>query len=616
MIRYFPSRRWFAACGHRLRPVAVGILALAGTGCDRSRPDSAEPPGVDASPPVVESASIDSPASGGGSPPPGGEPGASPDWAVHLVDATDRSGIDFVHTDGGSGRYYIVESVTGGVALFDYDQDGLLDIYFLNGAPLPGAASTETPSNRLFRNLGDWKFQDVTDSSGVGDIGFGLGVCVGDYDHDGFPDLYVNNYGRNVLYRNRGDGTFHDATAGAGVDDGERVGAGVCFFDADGDGLLDLYVAHYVQFAIEEHRVHSLRGRPSYPGPLHYLPEPDSLYRNLGDGRFEDISESSGVAAHAGTGMGVVCCDLDGDGHLDVFVGNDQMPNFLFRNDGGGRFEEVGLAAGLAVDAGGHVQATMGVDVADFEGDGRIGLHVTSFAEEFATLYRSVGGGLFADVTTASGAGQGTYPHVTWGNAFGDLDNDGFVDLFVACGHLDPHAKGVGETTAYEAENVVLKGEQGRFRDVSAASGPGLRIAKSSRGLALGDLDNDGDLDVVILNSRMPPTILENRLPRGRGWLAVRLVGTRSNRDAIGATVTITTGDLTQTRRVLSGRGYQSHFGSPLHFGLGQGRTVDQIDVRWPDGRRQRIPVSLSSGEILLVEPGQENHRSPEDPGE
>ena len=504
---------------------------------------------------------------------------------IQLSDVTTKTGITFQHTDGSGGRCYIFEPMSAGVALFDYDGDGYVDIYFLNGASLPGAESDVPPKNALYRNLGGWKFADVTERAGVGDIGYGLGIAVADYDNDGDPDLYLNNFGPNVLYRNNGDGTFTDATKEAGVAGGEKVGAGTCFLDVDKDGLLDLYVSSYVQFSYDTHRPRTRRGLSVYPGPLEYSPEPDTLYRNNGDGTFTDVSVESGIAAHAGTSMGTVCCDYDDDGDTDVFVANDVRRNFLFQNDGSGKFEEVGLLTGTAYDVAGIPQGSMGVACADYDNDGRLDFHVTSFSQELATLHRNLGNRFFADVTRPSGAGTGTFPQVTWGNAFVDFDNDGDRDLFIACGHLDDNVDSRGNTSFYLAPNILLMNTgKGKFVDVSKQSGDGMRVGRSSRGAAFDDLDNDGDVDGVILNSRREPTILRNESPGDNHWIQIRLVGVKTNRDGVGARVKVVAAESTQIDEVHSGRGYQSHYGTRLHFGLAEHDRVDRIEVRWIGG--------------------------------
>jgi len=504
---------------------------------------------------------------------------------ITLRDVTRQTGITFRHTDGSSGRRYIVETVSAGLALFDYDGDGDVDIYFLNGAPLRGTKVTVAPTNALYRNDGNWRFTDVTAEAGVGDTGYGLGVAVGDYDNDGDADLYLNNYGPNVLYRNNGDGTFTDVTRKAGVACGHRVGAGTCFLDMDGDGDLDLYVAHYVDFTYEKHRPAAFSGFPIYLGPIFYQPTPDTLYRNNGDGTFTDVSVASGVGAVKGTGMGMVCADYDGDGDTDIFVGNDVAANSIFENDGTGKFKEVGLVTGLAYDLNGKPQATMGVNCGDYDNDGRIDFHVTSYGRELATLYRNLGNGSFEDVTRRTNAGEGTFPYVTWGSGLVDFDNDGHRDLFIACGHLQDNVEKYNDATEYLVRNILLRNTgKGRFVNVSDTCGDGLAVKLSSRGAAFDDLDNDGDVDVVILNSRREPTILRNDQAKGNHWIQIRLKGTKTNRDGVGARVKVVAGDLTQIDEVHSGRGYQSHYGTRLHFGLGKRERIDRIEVRWIGG--------------------------------
>jgi hypothetical protein len=479
-----------------------------------------------------------------------------------------------------------METVTAGLALFDYDNDGDIDIYFVNGAPLKGTVCKTPPKNALYRNDGGWKFTDVTEQAGVGDTGYGLGVAVGDYDNDGYQDIYLNNFGQNVLYRNNGNGTFTEVTKQAGVEDSPpHVGAGVCFFDMDKDGDLDLFVSHYLEFSYDKHVTTTTMGVPVYANPRFYRPVPNVLYRNNGDGTFTDVSLESGIGQHAGYGMGTVCADYDDDGDTDIFIANDVSENFLFKNDGKGKFEEVGVETGFAYDGQGDEQGSMGVDCGDYNNDGWLDFYVTSYQRQLATLYRNIEGDAFEDVTLATGAGAGTLQHVTWGNSFVDFDNDGDRDIFIACGHLQDNVELYDDTTSYYAQNILLMNTgDGKFVDVSATSGDGMKVKLSSRGAGFDDLDNDGDVDVVILNSRREPTILRNDSPSKGHLLQVRLKGTKTNRDGVGARVKVTAGDLALVDEIHSGRGYQSHYGSRLYFGLGSRTKVDRIEVRWIGG--------------------------------
>jgi hypothetical protein len=478
-----------------------------------------------------------------------------------------------------------METVTAGLALFDYNNDGLVDIYFLNGAPLSGSSAQERSHNALYRNDGQWRFTDVTASAGVGDTGFGLGVAAADYDNDGDLDLYVNNYGPNVFYQNQGDGTFLDATNQAGVATGDVMGAGVAFLDVDADGLLDLYVANYVQFQYDQHVTHARQGYEEYAGPRDYQAEPDFLYRNNGDGTFSDISEPSGIAQHAGTGMGIVAADYDNDGDTDLFVLNDVKRNFLFVNDGAGCFEERALIAGAAYNTFGDALGSMGIDCADYDNDGLLDFFMTSYQGELPVLYRNLGNGCLEDVTSMTGIGDGSYPYVNWGVGFVDFDNDGDRDAFVACGHLQDEIDKYDDSTAYEVQNILLTNDgHGKFTNVTNKCGSGLATVRSSRGTGFDDLDNDGDVDAVILNSRCSPNVVRNDSPTGNHWLEVQLRGIRSNRDGVGARVEVLTGSERQVAEVHSGRGYQSHHGTRLHFGLGKHEKIDRLEVRWIGG--------------------------------
>ena len=477
--------------------------------------------------------------------------------------------------------------MASGLATFDYDGDGLIDIYFLNGRPLKGTETDEVPRNALYRNLGNWTFQDVTETAGVGNAGYGLGVTAADYDNDGDQDLYLNNFGPNVLYRNEGNGTFTDVTEQAGVRNGSQVAGGTCFFDIEADGDLDLYAANYVDFTYENH-VNTVLGGYRYSDPKDYRPLPDTLFRNNGDGTFTDISKSSGIASVAGTSMGLVSFDYDNDGDSDLFVCNDVNPNFLFQNDGQGHFQEVGLLAGIGYNYEGRENASMGVDCGDYDNDGLLDLFMTDYTDEAPVLYHNLGEGLFEDVTSEVGAGARAFPHTNWGTAFVDFDHDGYRDLFIANGHVMDNYHLIDDRTAYRVQNILLQNQKGKqFRDVTDICGNGLDPVEASKGLAADDLDNDGDVDLVILNANAPPTILRNDSSTGRHWLQVALQGTRTNRDGVGSRVRVVAGDLVQIAELHSGRGYQSHFGTRLHFGLADRGRVDRVEVRWLGGHTE-----------------------------
>ncbi len=525
---------------------------------------------------------------------------------IQLVDASSESKIRFQHTDGGSGQEYIVEHVLGGLVTFDYDNDGLIDVYLLNGAPLKGTSTAVQPRSALYRNNGDWTFTDVTEQAGVGSAGYGMGVTAGDYDNDGDQDLYISNFGPNVLYRNEGDGTFTDVTEQAGVAAGNKVGAGTCFLDIEGDGDLDLYAGSYVDFSYKNHAYRML-GPYRYSDPKDYHPVPDNLFRNNGDGTFTDISDSSGIGAVAGTSMGMVCFDSDGDRDTDIFICNDLAANSLFRNDGQGHFEEEALVAGVAYNFEGRENGSMGVDCGDYDNDGLPDLFMTDFQDEMPVLYHNLGGGIFEDATSQAKAGDRAAPHVNWGTALVDLDNDGHRDIYIACGHFMPQIHEVDHRTDYRVRNILLRNSaDGTFHDVSNQCGSGLVPAESSRGVAFDDLDNDGDLDAVVLNVNALPTVLRNDSPAGSHWLQILLRGVRTNRDGVGAGVRVMAGDLVQTAEVHSGRGYQSHFGTRLHFGLAEHPRVDRIEVQWLGGETD-VFTDVAANQLVVLTEGTGN---------
>lgn len=527
--------------------------------------------------------------------------------AIVFQDMTTETGITFIHNDGGCEKKYIAENVSAGLALFDYDNDGWVDLYFLTGTPLKGCPSNPMIRNALYHNEGNWRFTDVTEKSGLGDGGYGLGVAAGDYDNDGDLDLFLNNEGPNKLFANNGNGTFTDVTEKAGLGGDTRMGAGTCFLDIDKDGDLDLYVANYVIFSYDTHVIQTMRGIPIYMGPPFYPGDQHYLYRNNGDGTFTDISHESGIAEHPNTGMGMVCCDYDGDGDTDIFVLNDMGGNFLWDNDGKGHFEEKGLLSGFAFDQHGEEHGSMGVDCGDYDNDGRLDFYATSYQGQFATLYRNVGDGILEDVTLVTGAGEGTFTPVTWGNSIVDLDNDGFRDIFVACGHLQTNIEKWNDVGTYKNTNLVLQNTgKGTFVNVSDQAGDGLKVKESSRGAGFDDLDNDGDVDIVVLNSRTKPTVLRNDSTDQGNWFQVELRG-KINKYGIGSQVRVVAGELTLVDEVHSGRSYQSDYGKRLYFGLGKRNVIDCVEVRWHGGTTEtfrnvrinsRITLSEGSGDL------------------
>ena len=520
---------------------------------------------------------------------------------ISLEDVTQRSGIDFEHFSGRSGKFYLVETVTSGLATLDYDNDGWIDIYFLNGAPLLNDSVLPPPTNRLFRNVGGMQFVDVTTQSGCGDIGFALGVTAGDFDNDGDQDLFVSNFGPNVLLENNGDGTFARHVFEP-MNPRRRVGAGVALLDMDQDGNLDLYFANYVDFSFDQRGNRKIFGVPAAPGPKDYKPDTSTLYRNMGDGIFRDVSVESGIGLIAGPGMGIVAFDFDGDQDTDVFVGNDSAANFLFENKGNSTFEEIGLLAGVAYDLTGSQQGTMGVDVGDFDCDGDLDLVTSNFMDEIPTLYRNSGKGYFDDIGAVSGLGV-TARSVKWGVGFADFDLDSWPDLFLASGHLIAGISRVNDSEKFASPNYVLRNLDGkRFSNITSTVGSAGAAVDVSRGIALDDLDNDGDVDVVVLNLDDQPQVIQNTTANSNHFLQLQLVGKESNRDAVGSLVTVRVGERKMAQAVLSGRGYQSHFGTRLCFGVGQLSDEVSVTVQWQRGQKQEFKNVSTNQFLLLIE--------------
>jgi hypothetical protein len=508
---------------------------------------------------------------------------------------------------GGPTKDHILESVGTGVALFDYDGDGLLDVYLVSAAELTRSRERVPHRNALYRNLGGFRFEDVSRRAGVDAAAWGSGVCAGDYDGDGRLDLYVTNWGANLLFRNRGDGAFDETAERAGVAAG-GWSTGCAFLDADADGDLDLYVARYVQTTwddvVRARRTLVWRGGPRIMvGPAGLPGEADLFFDNVGGGRFVDATEARGLGDPAGGyGFSVVTTDFDDDGFVDLFVANDSTPNFLYHNRGDGRFESVGLAAGVAINAEARAQAGMGADAGDYDGDGRADIVLTAFAHDNNTLYRNLDGRQFEDATGAAGLRASSFERMGWGTSFLDADLDGRLDLFFVNGHI---FSDIGEypwlRESYAQRNQLLLNRAGRFADVSESAGAGLRLARVGRGLAVGDLDRDGDPDLVVTNMDDAPTVLENRQETGHRWIAFRVAAPGGNRFGIGARVTIAAGGRRQFREVRSGGSFLSQGDLAALFGLGDHAGPVDVEVRMPGGRTWKWQ-GLESGRVHTLE--------------
>ncbi len=508
-----------------------------------------------------------------------------------LEDITAKTGIAFKHTSDPS-KKYIVESMSGGVVLIDYDRDGWPDIYFTNAPTVEMAIKGQKSPGILYHNNRDGTFTDVTVKSGLTKDCFAMGGAVGDYDNDGWPDLYVTCLGGNILYHNNGDGTFTDVTAKAGVADG-RWSTGAAFGDYDGDGYVDLMVANYVDF-----RLNDLPGFGNAPnckyrgidvqcGPRGLKGAGDSLFHNNRDGTFTDVSKAAGVDdPHGYYGLGVVWADFNNTGRPDIYIANDSTPKFLYKNEGNGKFKEIGLESGTAVSEDGSEQASMGIALGDYLHNGRPSIYVTNFSDENDLLYRNDGDWDFTDVSYASGVALPSLPYVKWGTAFVDLDNDGWVDLVTVGGHVYPQVDTLPSGARYrEPKFVQLNQKDGTFCDASDQSGPALKQNRVSRGLAVGDLFNDGNVDVVISDIDGGPMILKNLGVTGRHWVSFELAGTKSNRLALNARVKVVAGGVTQTDEIHSGGSYLSQNDLRLHFGIGPASKIDRVEVRWPSGK-------------------------------
>ncbi len=532
---------------------------------------------------------------------------APPTDPVTFVDVARQSAISFQHDNAASAEKFLIETMGSGCGWIDFDQDGLFDLYLVNGSATHAYAPAQPLRSALYRNNGDGTFTDVTLKAGVGAEGlFGMGVAVGDYDNDGFPDLLVLGYRRSILYHNNGDGTFTDVTARSGVQNSGRWASSAAWFDYDNDGKLDLVIANYVDWSPERNFYCGDRGpgMRSYCHPDDFHGQPPTLYHNNGDGTFTDVSKSSGVGLKGGNGLGIVTFDYDNDGWQDIFIANDHMPNFLFHNNRDGTFREVGYTAGVAVSADGQFEAGMGTDAADTTGNGRLDLIVGHLDMQLARVYQNMGDGTFEDATLRSKLSYSTYHTSTFGARFMDYDNDGRRDLFLANGHVLDNIERYHADTKYAEPKMMFRNlGQGVFENVSGTLGPDFQLPRVSRGAAICDFDNDGDLDILINNCGQTPQLLRNDGGNNNHWLEIFLVGTKSNRDGVGARIKLFTGDLVLYDQRKGGMSYQSAQDPRLHFGLGQNAFVDAIEVSWPSGSTTKL-TRIPSDQIVTIKEG------------
>jgi hypothetical protein len=522
--------------------------------------------------------------------------------AVLFEDITQQAGIAFRHTNGASADKHIVETMSSGGLFFDYDNDGWPDVFLVDGGSLADPKVAGTARDRLYRNRRDGTFEDVTAASRITHQGFGVGACAGDFDNDGWTDLYLTREGPNALYRNGERGTFTDVTQAAGVAS-TQMSTSCAFADVDKDGDLDLFVAHYVDVSKGESYCGDNRVR-AYCRPDVYRGQPNTFYRNNGDGTFTDATRTAGLHTTAGKGLGVVFGDYDDDGWPDLFVANDLVPNLLYHNEGRGTFKEVGLLAGVAVASDGKARAGMGTDFGDYDGDGRLDLVVTNFELETHNVFRNLGDGLFADATATTGMNVATLAYLGFGAVFLDYDNDGDLDLAIANGHVLDNAEHFRANSTYAQRNLLLRNDAGRFRDVGRTSGRGFALVKVGRALAAGDIDNDGDLDLLVTNNGQTADLLRNDGGSAGAALMVKLIGKQSNRNGVGARLRLVAGGRTQIREVKTGSSYLSQSDMRQHFGLGRSTQAERLEIRWPSGRVETIQ-NVPANAIVTVTEGE-----------
>jgi enediyne biosynthesis protein E4 len=539
---------------------------------------------------------------------------------AYFTDKGKEAGLTMMNVFGGENtKKYIIETTGTGVAIFDYDNDGWPDIFIVNGTKLEGFPAGKAPTNHLYHNNHDGTFSDVTEKAGLARTGWGQGVCVGDYDNDGWDDLYVTYYGKNILYHNNGNGTFTDVSDKAGVaGSGKAWGTGCAFVDYDRDGRVDLMVANYVDFDLSaapapgERASCIWKGVPVMCGPQGLPGAKNILYHNRGDGTFEDVTTRAHIDKTTGHyAFSVTTSDFDDDGWPDIFVACDSTPSILYHNNRDGTFTDVAITAGAAFNEDGRAQAGMGSTVADYNGDGRLDIFKTNFSDDTATLYRNNGDGTFDDVTYQAGLGLNTQ-YLGWGTTFLDFDNDGWPDLLLVNGHVYPEVDSQHLGSNFQEPRILYHNNgDGKFTDISASAGPGITNAMSSRGLAVGDLWNDGRLSAVVSNMNAPPSLLVNQVRTANHWVAFRAIGTKSNRDGIGARIRVHAGARTLVDEVRSGSSFDSNNDMSVHFGLRTAAKVDWVEVRWPSGLLEKFENVSVDGVRTIKEGTGTSARSP-----
>ena len=528
--------------------------------------------------------------------------GFSAELPTRFTDITSRAGLNFHHFNGATGDLYFPEIMGSGAAFLDYDGDGDQDLFVVNGSSLPLPKPATDPTSQLFRNNGNGTFTDVTTEAGINTRGlFGMGAAAGDYDNDGDPDLFVTGYPRSMLLRNNGDGTFIDVTASAQVENSRHWASSAGFFDYDRDGLLDLLVCNYLTYDVEQNRPCYGGGLRTYCHPNTFEGDFSVLYHNNGDGTFSDVSARSGIGKSRGKALGVAFADYDQDGWLDVFVANDSVPNFLFRNQGDGTFRETSNLAGVAYDENGRARAGMGVDFGDYDLDGHLDVIVTNFVSEGNALFRNLGDGSFSEVTYESGILRNSFLNVGFGTRFFDYDNDGDLDVLVVNGHVVPKIQEYRDDVSFAQHSLLYINQEGHYRERSQEAGDCFSVKDVSRGAAFADIDNDGDLDVLVTNNSGRLQLLRNDGGNRNNWLVLKLVGEKSNRDGIGARITVRAGTRVIVKQVQRAGSYLCSHDERVYLGLGKEPQAKKVEIVWPSGLRQKLS-DVQPNQILRIQ--------------